>query len=255
MYKTPFSLLIMLALVLGSIGITNAQEEESPMWETIILTPDNTKLKILGENMRKHNQKYHNEGPYNAMVNNIVTGPNSGKMVWMMGPLKFAHLDSRPSTGGHDDDWRDNVMPYIKKATSGEYWTGDVKLSNTSSLTEDPADHPITFVRYLEVNEEHFHNFSAMLKKISETVKSMDGDNPWGIYYNQFRQGNDIGRHVASVSFYKNWAEFDEAPTFKQAYLKVHGDNSWDAFIRNMDQVLDNSWDEIWEYNKNLSGK
>ena len=255
MYKASISLLLMFTLVLGSIGVTQAQEEESPMWETIIITPDNTKLKILGENMRKHNQKYHSEGPYNAIVNNIVTGPNMGKMVWMMGPLKFAHLDSRPSAGGHDEDWRDNIMPYVKKATSGEYWTGDVKLSNTSTLTEDPSDHPITFVRYMEVNNEHSHNFAGMLGKISETVKSMEGDNPWGIYYNQFRQGNDIGRHVASVSFHKNWAEFDEAPTFKEAYLKVHGKDSWDAFIRNMDQVLDNSWDEIWEYNKKLSGK
>ncbi len=47
--------------------------------------------------MAKHNKKYHSEqGPHHALVYNVVSGPNMGKMVWQMGHLKFAHLDSRP---------------------------------------------------------------------------------------------------------------------------------------------------------------
>ncbi|WP_276392701.1 hypothetical protein [Eudoraea chungangensis] len=256
MRKNIFTLVIACAFIVLANPEVQAQEDSeiTPMWEAITLTPDNTKLKILGENMRKHNQKYHKEGAHRATVYNITTGPNVGKIIWMMGPLQYKDLDSRPAVGGHDEDWRDNIMPYIKKMEHGEHWTQDVKNSNTSKLSGVVGDYPIQFIRYWEVNIDHSHNVQTMLEHISKTIKAMDGNNIFGVYYNAYRQGTRIGRHIATVSFYKNWTEFDEDPTFKQTYLKVHGENSWDAFIRNMDQVMDNSWDEIWVYDKNLSG-
>ena len=249
-----FLTLLFLGVFLVGPMTTQAQEDaDDPMWETILLTPDNTKLKTLGENMRNHNQKYHSEDPYNATVYTISTGPNTGKMVWMMGPLKFTHLDSRPAEGGHDEDWRDNIMPYVKKISHGEYWQGDNKLSNTAMMTEGPGQYPIVFVRYWKVELGHGHNINHLLKMVSETVKAMEGDNPWGVYYNLFRQG-DMGRHIATVGFSKNWAEYDEDPIFKKTFLETHGENSWDGFVRNMDLTFEDSWDEIWTYSKELSG-
>jgi len=242
-------------LTLGSNQFIRAQDgdEKEPMWETIILTPDLTKLKILGDNMRKHNQKYHKTAPFNASVYNISSGPNTGKLIWMMGPVQFPQLDSRPAAGGHDEDWRDNVMPYLKNVEQGEYWQGDIKLSNTSMMSTNPADYPILFTRYWEVNIAHQHQVESRLKLISQTVKAMEGENPWGVYYNLFRQGK-LGRHIATVGFYKNWTDFDRDPKFKETFLKTHDDNEWDAFIRDADLILDDSWDEIWEYDKYLSG-
>ena len=105
MIKRSISLLMMVALVFGAMVTVQAQDDSKyQMWESIMMTPDNTKLKVLGENMRKHNQKYHKDGPYEATVYNIATGPNVGKMIWEMGPLTFSHLDARPSKGGHDED-------------------------------------------------------------------------------------------------------------------------------------------------------
>ena len=241
-------------LLFGSAIFVQAQEEaDEPMWETIMLTPDNTKLKVLAENLRKHNQQYHSEGAHDATVYTINTGPNTGKIVWMMGPLKFTDLDTRPAEGGHDENWRDNIMPNVKKLSHGEYWQGDNKLSNTSMMTGDPSVYPIVFVRYWKVDIDHGHNVEHMLKMVSETVKAMEGENPWGVYYNLFRQG-DMGRHIATVGFSKNWAEYDEDPKFKKTFLKVHGEDSWDGFVRNMDLTFEDSWDEIWTYSKEMSG-
>jgi hypothetical protein len=89
--------------------------------------------------------------------------------------------------------------------------------------------------------------------QVSETIKSMDGENPWGLYYNSFLQG-DLGRHVATVSFLKNWAEMDEDRNFKESYEKLFGENLWDNFIETLEDTFTNRWDEIWVYNKNLSG-
>lgn len=82
----------------------------------------------------------------------------------------------------------------------------------------------------------------------------MEGENPWGVYWNEFRQG-DLGRHVASVGFLKNWAEMDDDNNFKETFEKVHGKSKWQAFLDLGDRTFSNSWDEVWSYNKHMSGK
>ena len=256
MTKKTIALLMIFTLIFGATTTLSAQDHSSyKMWENIMLTPDNTKLKALGEAMSKHNKAYHQEGPHKATVYNIVSGPNVGNIIWEMGPLKFSDLDVRPSKGGHDEDWRDNVMPNIKKMTHGEYWIEDKELSNTSMLDSDKVTHPILLIRYFEAAKGHDYSIDHLLKQMSETVKAMDGDNPWGVYDNEFRQGYTIGRHLSWVSFNKNWAEMDEEPKFKETFIKVHGEDSWLPFIEGMADSFSNSWDEIWEYNAKMSGK
>ncbi len=256
MIKKMKCLLMTALLIFGATAITIAQEDSSyEMWESIMLTPDNTKLKVLGENMRKHNQKYHAKGgTHEAVVYNITSGPNSDKLIWEMGPITFSDLDTRPALGGHDEDWRDNIMPYVKKLGSVEYWKNMKDLSNVSMLDDDNSKYPILYLRYFEVARGHGYTIPHLLKQMSDAVKGMEGNNPWGLYDNQLRQGYDIGRHIAWVSFFKNWTEFDVDGNFKEAFLEANGENSWDAYLRGMDDTFSNSWDEIWIYNKELSG-
>ncbi len=255
MSKNLIALLVTGLLLFGSnVNLTAQEDADDPIWESILLTPDNTKLKVLGENMRAHNQKYHKEGAHTANVYNISTGPHTGKMVWMMGPLKFSDLDTRPAQGGHDEDWRDNIMPYLKKISHGEYWEGDAKLSNTDMLAGNASAYPILHVRYWEVNSEHGYTVEHLLGIISKTIKAMDGENPWGVYDNLFRQG-DLGRHLATVGFSKNWAEYDEDPKFKKTFIKTFGEDQWDPFVEGMNHAFDNSWDEVWTWSKELSGQ
>lgn len=253
--KKPLELLLIALIFFGSCSLLQGQDENEDyaMWETIMLTPDNTKLKILSENIGKHNQKYHKEGAHQASVYSIVSGPDTGKLVWIMGPLMFPQLDQRPAEGGHDEDWRDNIMPYIKKVEQGEYWRADAELSNTTMLTGNAAEYPILFTRYLKIDLEHQHQLENRLKLISETVKAMEGENPWGIYYNLFRQG-DLGRHIATVGFYKSWTDFDRDPQFKKTFMKSHDEDDWYAFVRDDEIILEDSWDEIWVYDKKMSG-
>ena len=59
MIKKMKCLLLTLLLFIGTLAISNAQDDDSyKMWESIMLTPDNKNLKVLSENMRTHNQKY-----------------------------------------------------------------------------------------------------------------------------------------------------------------------------------------------------
>lgn len=201
--------------------------------------------------MAAHNKKYHKVAPYNAVVYNIVSGPNAGKIIWQMGPMMLSHNDNRPGEGGHDEDWRDNVMPYIKKMHTIEYWRQDDKLTNIEVLTAEGASFPILFIRYFELSDGHEYIMKSVFEQASATAKSMNL--PWGLYYNAFLQG-DIGRHVATVNFHKNWASFDTKRNWKESYEKIYGENSWETFMDTIDDTFDNQWDEIWVYNKTMSG-
>jgi hypothetical protein len=46
----------------------------------------------------------------------------------------------------------------------------------------------------------------------------------------------------------------DEDRNFKESYEKLFGENLWDNFIETLEDTFTNRWDEIWVYNKNLSG-
>lgn len=255
MLKKVTIIFAMALFILSPLTSLTAQEtEDYSMWESFYMTPDNTKLKALGEAMANHNKKYHSEGPHRATVYNVVTGPNMGKLIWQMGPLNFKHLDSRPSKGGHDEDWRDKVMPNVKKLSNGEYWKQEDEPSNTEMLKGDDISYPILHIRYHEVDEGYGYQIDHLMVQVGKTFKDLDGENPWGVYDNQFRQG-DLGRHMATVRFHKNWASYDTDIKFKESFLKVHGEDSWDGFIKEWDSTFSNSWDEVWEYNATLSGK
>jgi hypothetical protein len=254
MIKKCNSLLIMVAMVFGTMLTVNAQGDNSyQMWESITLTPDNSKLKVLAVNMRKHNQTYHKSGAHKATVFNITTGPNTGKIVWEMGPLTYSDLDKRPSVGGHDEDWRDNIMPYIKKINTAEYWKEDAKRSNTSMLDGDNSKYPILHIRYHEVNPGHGYTINRLFSQIKATLESIDGVYPWGVYTNEFQQG-DLGRHIATVSFGKNWAEYDQDIKFVEAFEKIYGKNSYNTYVDMRNDTFKNRWDEVWVYDKNMSG-
>ena len=255
MIKKCNSLLLIVAIVFGTMLTVKAQDDSSyEMWEDIMLTPDNTKLKVLAENMRKHNQTYHAAGPHKATVYNITTGPNAGKIIWEMGSLTYADLDTRPSVGGHDEDWRDNIDPYIKKTNTVEYWKSNKKLNNTDMLDGDNSKYPILLVRYYELADGVPRSSTyKFFERISKSVKALDGVNPWGIYYNEFQQG-DLGRHIAEFSFLPNWADFDRDVNWGDTFKKENGEYS--QFDQNTlrSSIFSNRWDEIWVYNKEMSG-
>jgi len=170
------------------------------------------------------------------------------------GTVYHSRLDGWPLMWGHDDDWRDNIMPYIKNMCNGEYWRKNKDLSNTAILDSNSMSHPLLSIRYFEVMKGEGHNVKIIFTQVSETFKAMEGENPWSVYYNEFREGN-LGRHIATVSSFKNWAEFDEEDNnFEEIFIRIHGENSWQPFVDNMNDLFSNSWDETWKFNLKWSG-
>ena len=115
------------------------------------------------------------------------------------------------------------------------------------------GSHPINLIRHYTVAKGEEHNSKALLTKISNTVKSMPNANPFGVYFNEHLQGSK-GNHFVVINFFEKWADFDKEDTFKQAFIKLYGENSWDTMIRNWDETYSDVWDEIQVYNPKMSG-
>lgn len=222
------------------------------MFESIILEPDYENIAELAEALENHNKTYHKAGtPYEAYVYNISTGPNVGKIVWMMGPHSWSDLDSRPSGDGHDEDWMGNVVPNLEGMEHGEYW----KRDNELSLPPNEGQYPILYVRYHNFSKTEGYRGDRLLKQISATMKAMDEVKSWAVYDNQMRQGYRTGRHLAMVSGMNSWAEMEEDWPFMETFEEIHGKGSFNTFVKEMEAVTTDSWDEIWTYNAKLSGK
>ena len=254
MLKKTISFVTMFTIVCGIMTTVHAQDDSRNKWEYIMLTPDNSNLKVLGDNMRKHNQKYHSEGPYRAYVFTVATGPNVGKIVWQMGPVSYTDLDSRPSDNGHDEDWRDNIMRYVKHQTDSEYWNTDANLSMLDEMDTNTVSHPILMIRFMNIERGKAAQVSGILTQLHEAVKAIDGHSPLGVFDNEFRQGAK-GRHIAVVRYLKSWSELDGPNNFKSAFIKVHGEDSWDAYLGALDDTFSDYWDEIIQYNPHMSGQ
>jgi len=230
-----------------------AQDEEakSVLFESIIIEPDFKNVAALRTNMAAHNKKYHGEaGPHQSMVYNISTGPNAGKIVWMMGPLSWSDLDNRPSDDGHDEDWMGNVVSNMEGTGAVEYWELDTDLSIPST----GEVYPLIYIRYHNIRPDQGYRVNGLLKKISATMKSMEQVKSWSLYDNQLRQGS-AGRHIASVSGMHKWAEMEDDWNFKEAFEKINGEGSITGFGKEMGDVFSDSWDEIWSYDAFMSGK
>ena len=246
-----YSLFILLAFLLAFSGYAQDDDDSYTMYETYMLKPDTKHLKTLSDNMAAHNKKYHpaSNTTYSSRVWEISTGPHTGWLVWTMGPCTYSDLDDRPSADGHDEDWRDNVMPYVAKTGSAEYWRRDDDKSNITG--DGPSN--MLYVRMYKVAEGQSHRVGDILDRMSAAVKAMDPAPGWSVLFNEFRQGA-MGRHVATISGMDSWADLDDDWPFKEAYMEAHGENSWMTFIHDVTDIFEDAYDEIWVLNRKMSG-
>ena len=230
-------------------------EEKAPdyvMFQTILLEPDLEDLPQLMANLAAHNKKYHTAGtPYASTVYRIATGPNVGKLVWMMGPCTWSDLDHRPSDEGHDEDWMNNVMTLLEGIEHGEYWKLDADLSKNPMAEQ----FKMYYIRYHEFSKTEGYRAQAALEKIAETMKAMDEVKHWSVYDNLLRQGYKTGRHLAMVSGMNSWSEMEDNWPFRSTFEEKYSKSEFDNFVREMEASSTNSWDEIWVYDAYLSGR
>ena len=54
--------------------------------------------------------------------------------------------------------------------------------------------------------------------------------------------------------FSPNWADFDKDVNWVENFNKINGENSWQNQMDLYTTTFKNVWDEIWVYDKHMSG-
>ena len=221
-------------------GLTIAQSQ-NVIYETLYLTPKTESLQEMGEKMKVHNEKYHATPPYNASVWRVVSGERSGDMLWIMGPFTFADLDSRPSDGGHDDDWSGKVLPLTHGMHDGYYWK--LRPDEMYTPSEDYRG-KIMRVRTFDIKPGKGDEFTHMMSLINKVYNEKKLGHSKAVFNNVVKDQN---RDVAIVWQYENYAYLDKDLEFGKLYEEVHGDNSWNRFMEAMREIVESASDELLE--------
>lgn len=249
--KKTITLLVALCF---TFSIMAEEAKTYTQYDTFRFTVDNKSAKKFTKNMRSHIKKYHVKGTLKTKIYNVIYGPNTNELIWVMGPISYSELDSRPDNKKHDDDWEDNINPYITSYKQSEIWRiMDGLIINNMDKKADSPEKYIT--RYLTVNPDSDSEvLKYLLNQVKSTLEKIGKEKFWAIFDNQLIQGNLNGRHLMGISSMESWAELDEDREFLKNFEALYGKGSLKTFDALYNKVFINQWNEVIEVNKEMSG-
>ena len=210
-------------------------------YEVIYLTPKLDKIDLFKKGLAAHNKKYHAKAPYKVSVSSIITGPNSGGYVWVMGPTTWTELDGAPGDGEHMLDWEKNVNPYCETIGEEMFWRG---VKDVYYAPEGASGLNKSRMRAVSVYPGQMERFTEQMKKVAAVYKQKK-------YTAQFsmaiRQGASQGTNAVTFSNFSKWAWFDENTNFIKDFDEVHGVDAYRKFSEEISLCLDRSktYDEL----------
>lgn len=224
-----------------------------PVWaigqeKNIIFTakmlPKTDKIVEFEKALANHHVKYHT-GDWNAIVFEVLSGPDAGSYQITMGPHSWEDFDNRKPTAEHDMDWNANVMPLVEKSTSVGFAVYDKDLS-TIAVGD--------FVEKITI----FHVFpkegkmSAAGNMIKRARASWVANNQSVAVYNLESSGEE---QFAMVTRHKTgWKEKGEKPT-KSFKDSLGGEGEFQDFMSDVEKNINRTYEEMLIMRKDLGSK
>lgn len=243
-------------LLIVFIGYVAFSQNSDPyqIFENVTLTPNPEKINALEKNLAEHNKKYHADDVYGCRVYSIVTGPDTGKIVWSMGPITWGTIDNRPKAeDGHDNHWNTMVMPNLLPEANTTYWKALPEYSNfPKNFKLDKLD-----LTYYDVKRGfgNFEKIKEILGKIAKMNKEKYPDDVYGVYANEFGSTSE-GRDLVFVYFFENSSKLGEQDDqWISNYNEVNGEGSFDKDVKTWYELTNSSERELWILSPELSGK
>lgn len=242
--KTKTNLFVAL-IISATLTFTtlNAQEAKTDyrMAEVTYMMPKTGMEKAFEDAVKKHNEKYHKEGPYKATLDYILTGKEAGWYVWIMGPCTFTDLDSRPNDDAHRMDWDNTVSPKIYKYGRNEYWRYNDELSFRGDAPENPKLENLWFIGIEDGKWDDFKGFMEKVKKAFEKK----GSGHIHVYRNRFSEDN--GRDVAIAWTMEKWGDMDiDDGGIKDSFEELYGEGSWEKALDVWESAVATLSSQMW---------
>lgn len=219
------------------------------VFENGLLTPDPARVTEFEAGLAAHNTKYHANGLHAARVYQISSGPNTGRYVWVRGPLPWSAVDQGPAGKDHDTDWNTRVMPNTMVEGGQDYWRFRPELSHF------PADFDLKnlLVTYVDLKRfRHTEFIDKVIKKIQKVYMQEYPDHTYGVYTNEM--ANASGKDLAWIDFFPATAWLGRPDTFPIKFEAVHGDGSYIKFLRDVEETTHGEVEELWIFREDLSG-
>lgn len=236
-------LYVLTLMIFGSLFFaeTTMAQEKYQMVELTFMLPKIGMEKTFENAIKEHNNIYHKSGPYQASLDLILTGKQTGWYAWLMGPCTFTDLDSRPTDSAHDKHWNDKISPTIAKYGSTEYWKHNSKLSYQSKDITPKLEE----IWFADIKKGDYYRFKDFVTKIKAAFEKK-GEGNMNIYENQFNEGN--GRGVAIVWAMDNYTEMDkDNGGIKKEYEEINGEGSWANAMDEWQEIIENMSSQLWK--------
>jgi hypothetical protein len=187
-----------------------------------------------------HNKKFHPDGPYAAALRKIEYGPKTGWYVWVMGPVPFTSLDTRPTKeNGHQEDWDKNIDPLVESYGPTNLMGYHPELSYGLDLFKKAKHYELWMV---DLKDGQYYRFKALCEKLRKVYESM-GNTAFLVMDNQLHEQK--GTDVALIWSFNSYSDWQKDPGPKAAYEKAYGEGTWDLMIRDWMDIINGYTSEI----------
>ena len=194
------------------------------MYQIISLKPLQGHGQEFRAGLKGHNTKYHQEGSQQVNVWAINSGPRTGTLSWVKGPLTWTDLDTPIAGDDHMDDWRKNVGAHSEMGEM-EYW----RLQDDMSYMPEDMQPKLFQVRFFDIKDEKGNNAKKLFGTLIKAYKDTNSDMGVQVFINQLP--TEPGSGWAILWFHDSYASLDRDRGFVAKYEEIFGDDSWDEFF------------------------
>ena len=243
--------LFLMAVVFAMASSACFAQADYEMWQVIYIKPKLDKVDLFRKALAAHNKKYHATGANKVGVSSIITGPNSGEYVWVMGPTTWTKLDGAPGEGEHTIDLEKNINPNCESIGETMYWRGVKEVSYESPGS---AAFKKSRMRASYIYPGQMERFIGLMKQVVEVCKVKKYP---GSFAMAAREGLAAAPRPNAVTFtsFDKWAFWD-SDTFAKDFEEVNGSGSWHRFLEEIGLCMDRTltYDEMSETVPELGG-
>jgi hypothetical protein len=228
--------------------LTMAQQNPEQIVSAQRVFPKVDRVAEFEKAIAAHAQKYHT-GKWKWRIFSVESGPDFGGYQINEGPNTWEEIEGRGDLGAaHMNDWNKSVAIHLLDKQTHNYASFMPDYSNVSIT--DYSDW-INITRWYQ-KPGHANDIQAIMMKMkaawaegkeSVAVYSASSSGPPGYsIVTRYKQGlKERGNGFR--------------PPFRERYEKVNGANSWDSFMKGIQEHLENSWSELLHYRADLSSK
>tara|TARA_Y100000768_G_C23914585_1_gene651718 strand:- start:256 stop:1041 length:786 start_codon:yes stop_codon:yes gene_type:complete len=213
-------------------------DKPQPLYEAVTMNPLPGKETDLIEKLKEYNSLYHNKAEdTSAFLRYISSGNDSGKYMWIEGPMDFKYVNERNNLEGRSNYWRKNILPLIVDSKTNFYRHG-LPLSVFSKKEITPQAYRVVGFKLFNDNGYEWEKVNNIMYKFKLAEDAVETGYSKHIFYPYEKVPGDSDFYV--VFPMKSLAEEDNSDK------NENGINDWEELMGKMNEMFGNI-DLIWK--------